>query len=100
MFPHTPYSTRKGYLNKLGATIHLIGNKLEIGVPLDKRAQDDHINGSRQTSPNRASQPSWSHSLGPGTGGVSYIGSVGSVTPGRRALLVSLLATNLKESVT
>ena len=36
MFPHTPYSTRKGYLNKLGATIHLIGNKLEIGVPLDK----------------------------------------------------------------
>ena len=65
--------------------------------PLRQRAQDDHVNGSGQTSPNRASQPSWSHSLGPGTGGVSYIGSVGSVTPGRRTCLVSLLVTNLKE---
>ena len=78
--------------------------------PLRQRAQDDHVNGSGQTSPNRAHRPSWSHSLGPGTGRVSClgpgtgrvscIGSMDSVTPGRRICLVTLLVTNLKDYVT
>ena len=31
-------------LHKLGATIHLLGDKLETGVPLDKEAEDDNVN--------------------------------------------------------
>ena len=31
-------------LYKVEATIHLIGDKLETGVPLDKEAEDDNVN--------------------------------------------------------
>ena len=49
----------RAILHTLRATVHLMGDRLETGVPLDKGHQI-MFNGWGQTSADRMSQPPWS----------------------------------------